>query len=45
MKKITWAVPWSQYDPILKNALKVKKNNSIAYLLVFNVEIIPKSKC
>ena len=25
MKKITWAVPWGQFDPILKNALKVQK--------------------
>ena len=44
MKKTTWEVPWGQYDPILKNALKVQKNKSITYLLVYNVEIVPKSK-
>ena len=44
MKKFTWAVPWGQYDSILKNELKVQKNKAIADLIVFNVKIISKSK-
>jgi len=47
MKKnylIEQSVSCSQYDPILKNAVKVLKNKSIGYILVFNGKIMPGNK-